>query len=160
VAVTDIKSSKTVIGQGYEGNITATAENHGGFTETFNVTAYANTTIIASQAVTLTSGNFTTLTFTWNTSGFANGNYTLSAYAWPVPGETDTADNNYTYGVILVTIPGEVNGDGSVDMADISLMIDWFMTAPPTWNPNCDVNNDNSIDMADISIAIDNFMQS
>jgi parallel beta-helix repeat protein len=52
----------------------------------------------------------------------------------------------------------DVNGDGSVDMADISLMIDWFMTSPPNWNPNCDVNNDLSIDMADISLAIDNFM--
>ena len=54
----------------------------------------------------------------------------------------------------------DVNGDGSVDMADISLMIDWFMTSPPTWNPNCDVNGDLSIDMADISIAVDHFMQS
>jgi len=53
----------------------------------------------------------------------------------------------------------DVNYDGSVDMADISIMIDWFMTSPPNWDPNCDVNNDNTIDMADISIAIDNFMK-
>ena len=55
---------------------------------------------------------------------------------------------------------GDVNGDGSVDMADISLIIDNFMTSPPNWNPNCDVNNDLSIDMVDISLAIDHFMQS
>jgi hypothetical protein len=38
-------------------------------------------------------------------------------------------------------------------------MIDWFMTGPPTWDPNCDVNGDLTIDMADISLAIDYFMQ-
>jgi len=55
----------------------------------------------------------------------------------------------------------DVNYDGSVDMADISMMIDAFMTEPtsPNWNSNCDVNNDLSVDMADISIAIDNFMK-
>jgi hypothetical protein len=50
-------------------------------------------------------------------------------------------------------------------MADISLMIEWFMTSPPNWNltdyscTNCDVNDDWSIDLADISIAIENFMK-
>jgi hypothetical protein len=59
-----------------------------------------------------------------------------------------------------VTIPGDVTGDIWVDMQDISIIIDWFMTSPPTWNPICDINGDLSIDMADISLAIDNFMQS
>jgi hypothetical protein len=53
----------------------------------------------------------------------------------------------------------DVNGDGSVDMLDTSIIIHWFMVTPPNWNPNCDVNGDLSIDMADISIAIDHFMQ-
>jgi hypothetical protein len=126
VAVTDIKSSKTVIGQGYKGNITVTAENHGGFTETFNVTAYANTTIIASQAVTLTSGNSTTITFTWNTTGFAYGNYSISAVADTVPGETDTADNTFIDGWVYVGIPGDVNADGIVEMMDFYVLSQHF----------------------------------
>jgi hypothetical protein len=126
VAVTDIKSSKTVIGQGYKGNITVTAENHGGFTETFNVTAYANTTIIASQAVTLTSGNSTTITFTWNTTGFAYGNYSISAVADTVPGETDTADNTFIDGWVYVGIPGDINADGIVEMMDFYVLSQHF----------------------------------
>jgi len=31
------------------------------------------------------------------------GEYTISAYAWPVPGETDTADNTLVNGSISVT---------------------------------------------------------
>jgi hypothetical protein len=55
----------------------------------------------------------------------------------------------------------DVNGDGSIDMADISLLIEAFMTSPGehNWNPLCDINNDRSVDMADISAAIDHFMQ-
>lgn len=55
----------------------------------------------------------------------------------------------------------DVNKDGKVDMADISILIDCFMTTPnsPNWNPNADVNKDNIVDMADISIAIDEFMK-
>jgi hypothetical protein len=144
VAVTDIKSSKTVICQGYKGNITVTAENHGGFTETFNVTAYANTTIIASQAVTLTSGNFTTLTFTWNTTGFAYGNYSISAVADTVLGETDTLDNTFPDGMILVTIPGDINGDQYVNAKDAVLLGTAFNSdqGQPSYNPNADINGD------------------
>jgi len=31
--------------------------------------------------------------FTWNTTSFAKGNYTIDAYAPPVPNEMDTTDN-------------------------------------------------------------------
>jgi hypothetical protein len=46
-------------------------------------------------------------------------------------------------------------------MADISMIIDAFLTSPgdPLWNPLTDVNHDNIVDMADISIAIDNFLK-
>ena len=90
VAITAIAPSKTVVGKGYSMFINLTVENQGTYTEIFNVTAYANTTIIDTLVnITLTGGNSTIGTFTWNTSGFAKGNYTISAYAWPVEGETD-----------------------------------------------------------------------
>jgi hypothetical protein len=56
---------------------------------------------------------------------------------------------------------GDVNGDGTVDMLDISIIIDVFLTFPghPNWNPSADVNNDNIIDMTDVSIAVDHFLQ-
>lgn len=81
VAVTNVMLSKTVIAQGYFMNVTATVENQGYTTETFNVTVYGNTTAIGTQTVRLTSHNFTSVTFPWNTTNAACGNYTVSAYA-------------------------------------------------------------------------------
>jgi hypothetical protein len=147
-------------------NITVIVYNQGELTETFNFTVYCNQTAITlpngenHTTVTLASAHVTTVAIAWNTTGFALGNYTISAYAEPLLGETDILDNNCTGDIVTVTIPGDVTGEGSCDMQDISLMIDWFMTTPPNWNPNCDVNGDLSIDMADISIAIDDFMTS
>jgi len=62
---------------------------------------------------------------------------------------------------IFLTLVADVNGDRMVDMADISIIIDAFLTSPgdPLWNPLTDVNHDNIVDMADISIAIDNFLE-
>jgi hypothetical protein len=97
-----------------------------------------------------------------NSSDFDKGNYTISAYAWPVPGETGTADNNFTDGWVKVTIPGDVTGEGTCNMLDIQIMINKFMASPPDprYDPNVDVNNDGSINMVEIQIAINNFMQS
>jgi len=166
IGITNLDISKTVVGLGYSLNINVTIANQGDYTETSNATAYANTTIIASQNVTLTAGNSTTVTFTWNTTGFAYGNYTLSAYALPVPGETDTTDNNYTSSIpVHVGVPGDVSSptigvyDGTTNMRDIQYLILLFNTNPssPNWKPNADINNDGTVNMRDIQIAILNF---
>jgi parallel beta-helix repeat protein len=155
IAVNVVTPSKTVVGQGCSLNINVTAANQGARTETFNVTLYANTTSITTQTVTLTSGNSTTITFTWNTTGFAKGNYTISAYAWPVLGETDTADNTLPDGWVVVAMVGDITGpsgwpDGKVDMIyDIRTVAKLFGAAPPDprYNPNYDINGDGVIDM-------------
>ncbi|MGD0494707.1 MAG: dockerin type I domain-containing protein [Candidatus Bathyarchaeia archaeon] len=154
-----VSGNTRALGQGYSGNITVTAENLGGYTETFNITAYANTTIIASESVTLPAGNSTTVTFVWNSTGFAYGNYTISAYALPVLGETNTANNNFTGGVVTVTFPGDVNGDGTVDIYDAILLSGAFGSSPgsPKWNPNADLNNDGIVDIYDAIILAGNY---
>ena len=159
VAVINVTPSKSVVGQGYSLNINVTAANQGDYTETFNATLYANTTSIATQTVTLTSGNSTTITFTWNTTGFAKGNYTISAYAWPVEGETDIEDNTLTDGWIVVTVIGDINGDFKVDIEDLVLVIKHFGSYPshPKWNPNADVNSDNKVDIKDLVLVIKHF---
>jgi len=111
IAVTNVVCSETVIEEGYSPTINITVENQGIYVETFNVTAYANTTIITTLTdVTLTSGNSKTITFTWNTTGFAKGSYTMSAVADTVPEETDTADNNYTDGTVTIYESKPVGG--------------------------------------------------
>jgi len=167
IATTNITSTKIVVGQGYTVRINATIQNQGDYTETFNITVYANTTIIETKEVTLTSGNLATITFIWNTTGFAYGNYTISAYAWQVEGETDTLDNNCTFaGLVFVTIAGDVTSasgspDGRVDMRDIGALCSKFMTTPShlQWNPNYDINDDDVVNMRDIGIACNNFMK-
>jgi hypothetical protein len=162
VAVTNVTSYKTIIGQGYSGNITVTTANQGSCTETFNVTAYANATVVTAIAnVTLAGGNSTVQTVVWNTTDFAYGNYTISAYAWPVPFETNTQNNNLTSPVtVMVTMPGDLMPTfGVVDMKDIAYVAKRFGTDPskPLWDPNADLNGDGKVDMRDIALVAKNF---
>jgi hypothetical protein len=133
-------------------HINVTVTNQGDFTETFNVTVYANTPAIQTKTLTLISGNSTSIAFTWDTAGFAKGNYTISAYAWPVPGETDTADNRKQDGWVLISIYCDINGDGIVDISDIldTALAFGSTSGEPRWNPNCDLNDDGIVDISDI----------
>ena len=106
IAITNIELPKTVVGQGCSMLINVTAENHGNLTETFNVILYANTTTIGTTGITLASGNSTIVTFTWDTTSFALGNYTLWAYAEPVPDETNTDDNTFLSGCVVIASHG------------------------------------------------------
>jgi parallel beta-helix repeat protein len=152
VAVTNVTSSKSFVGQGYDLNITITVLNQGDFTETFNVTAYANTTAPASQNVTLSSGNSTNITLTWNTTGFAHGNYTIRAYASPVPNETDTANNNFTMTMVTITILGDINGDFKVTLADLVLLSNAYSFGPgdANWNADADLDNNGVVGLTDL----------
>jgi len=151
VAVISVISAKTVIGQGYSGNITVYGANRGEYLETFSVTTYADVTPIASTTVPLGSGSTTSITFSWNTNGTPRGNYTISAYAGPVPSETDTSDNNFTDGWILVSVVGDVSGDGKVNLVDVFSVALAYGSVPgmTQWNPNLDVNNDGKINLID-----------
>jgi parallel beta-helix repeat protein len=159
VGVTSVTASKNIVGQGYDVSISVMMFNYGVDTETFNVAAYANTTIIGSQYITLPSGNFTIVRFIWNTTGSGKGNHIISAYAEPLQGEIDTADNILTDGIVKVTIVGDVNGDGKVNLVDVFAVALAFGSYPghPKWNPNCDINNDGKINLLDYFITAVNY---
>jgi hypothetical protein len=162
VAVTNLIPHKTVVGQGYGLKVDITVANKGEYTETFNVTVYASSTFVASQQVTLSSTSSLDMTVTWNTTTLGYGNYTISAYAWPVPGETNTANNNMTGGTVYVGIPGDVNGDGTVNELDAVALKNAFDATPgsPNWNPNADINGDGIVDIYDAVILSSNYGQS
>jgi len=158
VAVKTVTPSKTVVGLNYTAYMNVAVINMGHFTETFNVTVYANTTIIETKTnIPLPIGNSTTITFTWNTSGFAKGNYTISACASPVPDETDTSDNLFIDGWVFVAMPGDVNADGIVDIFDcviVALAFGSTHSDPISpWNPNADINNDGTVDIFDMVVV-------
>jgi len=164
LAITKTTTSKTVIGQGFTLSINVTILNHGVDDEVSTINIYANTTVKASLPATLTNRNFATITLTWNTTGVAKGNYTVTAHAEPVIGETDTTDNTLTDGWVIVAMVADITGpdgypDGKVDMRDVYLVARRFGIKPghPLWNPNCDFNDDEKIDMRDIYLVARNF---
>jgi hypothetical protein len=101
------------------------------------------------------------VTFTWNTTSFDKGNYTIWAHVWLVPGEIEIADNTFSDGWVVVTILGDINGDFKVDIKDLVLVIKYYATYPghPNWNPNADVNNDGKVDIKDLVLVIKHFAE-
>jgi hypothetical protein len=168
IGIAGLTTSKTVVGQGFNLNINITIFNYGDNTETFNVTVYCNETVITLPneenytTVTLASEESTTIPLTWNTTGFAYGNYTISAYAPPVEGETSTADNTLVDGCVFVTIPGDINGDRRVNVLDAILIANSFNSKPgdANWNPNADINCDDKVNILDCIVLANHFGQS
>jgi len=160
IGITSMTPTKTVVREGSNLSISVKIVSYGMNIATFNITAYVNTTVIATFTnVTLTSRNSTTITFAWNTNSFAKGNYTITANATQVPVEIDTTDNTCTDVTVLVTILGDVNGDKEVDGKDIALCAKAFGTriGQAGYIPNADINDDGKIDGKDIAIAAKNF---
>ena len=82
--------------------ITAIVRNEGDEVETFNVTIYYDEMVIDTKIVAdLPSGAETTLMFAWSTC-VPVSNYTISAVASIVSGETDIEDNTFVDGVVQV----------------------------------------------------------
>ena len=152
VGITGFAISKTVAGQGYNLTISTMMFNYGNSTENFNLTVYANATIIYETTVNLTSRNSTTITLAWNTTSLTKGYYTIWVYAEPVPGETDTTDNTFVYGLITVTIPGDVDGDFDVDIYDVVKITSIYGStrSDPEFNPNSDLDDDGEITIYDV----------
>jgi hypothetical protein len=76
--------------------------------------------------------------------------------------ETNTANNVFTGGRVQVTIPGDLNGDFTVDIYDAILLANAFNSAPykPSWNPNADLNGDETVDIYDAIILAAHFGKS
>ena len=143
---------KIIVGLHFSLNISTFVMNYGNQTETFNVQVYANDTLLgAFTNVTLASRQSEILNLRWNTTGFAYGNYTIKAVADNLAEETDVSDNVYTDGIVYVGIPGDVDGDGIVDMKDIAYIAKNFMRTPSDpLSSNYDLNDDGKIDIFDI----------
>jgi hypothetical protein len=146
IALAKVSPLKTIVGQGLSAKIDVMLRNEGNFTETLNVTVYADTTAIGTITATIANGSAVTVTITWYTTGFAKGNYTISVYAWPVRGEIDMADNRLTDGWVIVAMVGDITGptgwpDGKVDIRDVAKAARLFgvPSYDPKYDPNCDI---------------------
>jgi len=162
VAIAKLDPMNTVVAPGFMFNVTVTAENRGNFTETFNVSVYVNSSPVgpAQTVENLASGQKAELLFIWYTQGYAIGNYTLSAVADVVPDDIDPSDNTAT-DTIHVIFAGDVNGDGTVDMRDVQILLfAWNAhSGDPRWNPYADMNADNRVDLRDLGLTLVNFLK-
>ena len=152
VTVGDSLYGEIEVHSGWNVSINVTVRNEGISVEAFNVTVYYDDEIIETQKVNLSSGADRILTFIWDTTGVSLGNYTISANASIVPGETYTTDNTYTDGWVKVRPLGDVNDDGKVSVADM-VEVDIALgtqSGDPDHNPYADVNGDGNISVADM----------
>jgi hypothetical protein len=166
IAVTEVTTSKDgcvpkpTLCQNYSAEIKVKVKNNGGYVESFfDVYCYVSDLLstyeVGMQTISLNPDETADLIYTWDTHGFAKGDYTVWAYAEPVTGETNTADNTYTDGTITITMQGDINGDNIVDIFDIVRVALAFGAVPtdPNWDPNANINGDGVIDIFDIVIV-------
>jgi hypothetical protein len=142
--------------------INVTVLNKGNFTEDVAIAVYANTEVADTRIFTgLLPGMQVILELRWNTTGWVHGNYTISALATPVPGEVNLSDNIYTAGIIKVVIPGDINGDGKVDLFDALLLSNAYnaVQGGPRWSPNADLKADDIIGLFDAIILSNHYLQ-
>ena len=161
IAIITTTASKTIIGQGFCLDINCTVVNRGDHVETFDVFAYADSFLIKELQITLNPKENKTLSFTWNTTDFAYSNYNISIYATLLPGETNTEDNTFIYGMVKVTIPGDINGDFNVQLLDLVLFATAYNSylGEPKWNPNADIDNNLVANLADLVIVAKHYGQ-
>ena len=62
--------------------------------------------------------------------------------------------DDFTFTGLLNAKKGDVNGDGTVDVADIASIISFMAGNPDIAKENADVNGDGTVDVADIANVI------
>jgi hypothetical protein len=99
----------------------------------------------------LEKGGSAAFSFVWDTSSFEYGNYSLWAYANPLQDEANTENNILAYGAVLVTIPGDANGDLRVNSRDLNKLLTAYGARP--YAPDCDIDRDSKIGPKDLNTA-------
>ena len=106
VSVVSVAPSSNQVLQGDSIDIDVVVANEGTEKETFDVSTFYDSNIVGTQTISLNPGVNTTLTFTWDTTDVAPGDYPIKAEAGVVPEETDTEDNIKTFdGTVEVSSP-------------------------------------------------------
>jgi len=161
VAVLALEVSATEVYAGETVNITVTVQNSGIYTESFNVTAFYGDNVIETKNVTdLAAATQRNLTCSWNTTSVQPCiNYTIKAEASLVPDESDTTNNVYVDGTVKIKLPGDVTGNGVVDIFDLSKVAIAYFTfeGNPDYDPDADINNDGIVDVRDLSVVAFNY---
>jgi len=163
IAVSNVTPVKTIVGQGYRCKIKVTLTNEGDFTESFNVALYGNATLIGTFSISnLASHTSTTVTFIWNSTGFAKGKYVISAVADIVSDEIDVYDNTRVADEhICVSIVGDLDCDRDVDLYDAVRLLSHYgaKQGQTQYDPVSDIDDDGDIDLYDAVALLSHYGQ-
>ena len=86
-------------------------------------------------------------------------NYTIKAEASVVPDEANTANNVYVDGTIQIKMQGDINGDGVIDVFDLSIVGTAYgsFEGMPGYDPESDINKDGLVDARDLAVVTINY---
>jgi hypothetical protein len=89
------------------------------------------------------------------------GNYTIWASCLLPAGENSLANNKCTGGTIIITIPGDINGDFKANLQDLVLLSNAYNSHfnDSKWNPNADINGNGAVDLADLFLLANHYNQ-
>ncbi len=160
IAVTAVSPAETVLAQGETLKVNATLLNLGWEPESLGVTLATNGTLVGSVQTSVGFQGTRTISLSWNTTGWSLGRYVLKVTAANLTGESNPGNNVLTRTVML-TIPGDVNGDRTVNILDLVAVAIVFGTriGSPGYNPNADVNRDGVINILDLTFVALRFGQ-
>lgn len=158
LAIINATISKSIVGLGYPLPLSVSIENRGDFVERFNLTIYANSTIIEMEEISLAAGQSKEINLTININDLPKGKYDIIAKV-PSTNETDPTDNQILIGQIIVSFPGDVDGDLDVDIYDITAITAIYGSkkGEKNYNPNCDIDNNGKINIYDVVAACTNY---
>lgn len=161
VAITELSMYPMAVYPGWVVNISITIKNEGNLTESFTVILYYNNSVLGFVNVKdLYPNEKRTIFFYWNTTGLPEcSKYVLSAEVKPLPYEIDLKDNYLANGYVKIKILGDINGDGKVDIRDVSVVASAFGSFPnhSRWNSDADLNKDGLVNIRDIAMVCANF---
>jgi glucose/arabinose dehydrogenase/regulation of enolase protein 1 (concanavalin A-like superfamily) len=130
-------------------NVTTNVSDSDGISK---VEFYIDGTLVATDTTSPYS-------YTWNSTAYPNGSHNLTAIAY------DTLNNSSNH-IHIVNIQniikqGDVNGDSSVNITDLSLLLSSYGKATTQCITNnsltCDLNSDNIINIFDLSILLSHY---
>jgi PKD repeat protein len=162
VAVVDVTPEYNFTYKGWwPVNINVTVVNEGNFSETVTLELYNMTKgLIGTQTFTLDVGEIKTLTFAWNTANVTPcRNHTITAKA-TIDFDSDLTDNIMESPTkVKVSMLGDIDGDGKIDMKDVARLAIAFGSYPghPKWDRFADINMDLRVDLRDIAIVARRF---
>jgi hypothetical protein len=152
-----------LVRSGWSDWINVTVANYGDIGETGLLTLSLNSTrnsvAIEQKSASYTAGNITTFRYNWTTTtnlSFTQwGRYNVTATLKPAIPETagNSGDSSWSGGLLRISPPGDIDGNGKVDIIDASNIGIAFGSNPnsPNWNPYADVDRDGNgiIDILD-----------